>query len=274
MRQAADYPALRSEMDLKFRKGVVTNFTGSPSVIENEISRGLVCYEATPSNLFIVRQRNNRYYLNFYINDTAEELPALPGNTVTEIVFREDDFDRQKVVSYLRKQGMKLQFFRKYLTSEGELPFKPVRKHTELPGDLELREACEGDLQKVTEALYDNFDEMTACLPSPEEISGALADRDSSDRYYLLETGGTAAGVLHTDHRKNSFEIRHLAVYGEFRGKGFSSFILDRISELYPGKNNVWVNYSNIPAKSLYANHGYTDTGRKSAVLLYKETGR
>ncbi len=270
MEQINDFQVLKAEMDRKFKKGVVTNLTANSEALRAETACGNVSCVSTESNLFILRKRKDRIFLNFYINSFDEEVPGLLPNTVTELVFRDNDIDRQKAVTFLRKQGFVLKFFRKKLSRDCGSTFNTAGIR-DLPENLfEFRQAGSKDLGTVVSVLYDSFDQLTACLPDEDEISFHLNDETSRDRYFILESEGRTAGIIHTVHGKNSFEIRHMAVQEQFRGNGYSSFMLMKINSIFPQPNSVWVNYSNIPARSLYMNHGYTDAGRKSAVLVYQ----
>ncbi len=131
--------------------------------------------------------------------------------------------------------------------------------------DVTVRIACSKDLEKVKKLLYDNFDSMTGCLPTDNELA---SDIDAGN-YIYAEKCGMPAGIIHFEKNKKSSEIRHLAVSRTMRECGIASRMFAfYISKTQKEKNLVWVRKENDNAIEFYRYCGYEPDGWTSEVYV------
>ena len=254
------YEELAPLLTAQLGRGMVTNAALTPEDWRREIANRALWCRCWEGGLILLRRREGHSLLNFYL-----QKPALPddlawdGPTVLEIAARPRDEGLWKAVDLWRGQG----FEELYRRTRLALP-----KDTKVPagdGPLRARIAGAADMGAVRTLLQENFDPMTGCLPTDEELTrdleaGCVVCADAPD--------GNAAGLLHIAAGRGSTQLRHLAVGEGCRRQGGAQSLLARYLE-HTGfvKSLVWVRSDNEPGWRFYTKNGYEPDGWASVVL-------
>lgn len=255
-----DYEDLSQLVSSHMRPGVVTNTMVTPGEYGPAIAAGTLDALETPAGLLLLRDRTDHTRLNFYLNDLSRPLDTpLPSPTVAEVAFRPRDTGLQETVTYLRGQGFTSVFERVRLSRPAGPAGEPA---------LPLLTPGPENTPWVLSFLRENFNPLTGCLPTEEELAGQLAQ----GRVLVLEEKGQITGLLHFVFDGKTGEIRHLAVRSDRRGTGRTRPLLAGYLQAIGGaKSIVWTRRDDLAAQTAYGRFGFTPDGRRSAVLCYTE---
>lgn len=247
-------------MKYHIRRGIVTNNFISGERRSDCIAADSLSCHVEGENLFLLEDREVFFRLYFDITDTGV-LPTLDTTekpVVTEIVLRPGDEKTVSVLEAFSKSG-----FHKTLKRE-----RMQRGSDRVSGDRQgVVPAVRADAEAVRDLLNRNFDSLTGCLPSSQEL---LREIDAG-MILKLSVEDRIAGLLHFSADKKGVEIRHLAVYEQYRGRGIASRLLSRCLTEYGGGSRLWVSTANEAAKAFYQKHGFSADGWESYVMIKKQ---
>lgn len=258
MKRIECYEELAPLLTAQLGRGVVTNAALTPEDWRREIAAGALWRQSWEGGLALLRRRAGHAVLNFYLRE-----PVVPGDlawdgpTVLEIAARPRDGGLLRAADFWRGQGFQDLFRRERLA----LP-----KGTAVPsGPLAARIAGAADAGAVGTLLRENFDPMTGCIPTEEELAH---DLEAGHVVCVDGPDGEAAGLLHIAPGRGSTQLRHLAVGETHRRQGGAQSLLARYLE-HTGfaKSLVWVRTDNEPGRRFYTKNGYAPDGWASAVL-------
>ncbi len=259
MKQIERYEELAPLLSAQLGRGVVTNAALTPEDWRREIAGRALWVEQWDGGLALLRRREGRAVLNFYLRgDTVPDL-AWDGPIVLEIAARPRDEGLLRAAALWRGRGFgdlcrreRLALPRGAAVADGD-------------GPLTARIAAPADLEAAQALLQGNFDPMTGCLPTRAEL-----ERDLAKGNVVCADGpdGVPAGLLHIAPGRGSTQLRHLAVGEEHRRRGMAQALLSRYLE-HTGhaKSLVWVRTDNDPGRRFYAKNGYAPDGWTSVVL-------
>lgn len=260
MRQITRYEELAPLLSAQLGRGVVTNAALTAEDWRREIAAGTLRCQSWAGGLVLLRRREGRSLMNFYLRELS--LPddlAWDSPVVLEIAARPRDEGLLRVADFWRGQGFEELYRRERLV----LP-----KDTKVPagdGPLTARVAEMADAEAVRTLLQDNFDPLTGCLPTAEELERDLA---SGNVVCVDGPDGRTAGLLHITPGRGSTQLRHLAVGKPFRRQGGAQALLARYLERTGFvRSLVWVRTDNEPGRRFYVKNGYAPDGWSSTVL-------
>ena len=258
MKQIQSYEELSPLLSAQLGRGVVTNAALGAEDWRREIAAGALWCQSWPGGLILLRRREGRAVMNFYLRELAvPEGLAWDGPTVLEIPARPRDEGLLQAADFWQAQGFRALFRRERLA----LPKGAAVAAGPLPARIARRE----DAEALGALLRESFDSLTGCLPTEEELA---RDLDSGCVVCVDGPDGRAAGLLRLGTGRGSTQLRHLAVGAAFRCRGGAQSLLARYLE-HTGfaKSLVWVNGDNEPARRFYAKNGYRPDGWTSLVL-------
>jgi len=251
------YEELAPLLSAQLGRGVVTNAALAPEDWRREIAGRALWAERWDGGLALLRRREGRAVLNFYLRgDTVPDL-TWDGPIVLEIAARSRDEGLRRAAALWREKGFEELCRRERLA----LP----RGAAVAEGGGAARIAAPADLEAALALLRGNFDPITGCLPARAEL-----ERDLAAGNVVCADGpdGVPAGLLHIAPGRGSTQLRHLTVGEEHRRRGMAQALLARYLE-HTGhaKSLVWVRTDNEPGRRFYAKNGYAPDGWTSVVL-------
>ncbi len=257
MERIERFEALEGLLSAQLRRGVFTNCFLSRGAYEREIGRGLRVH-AFPGGLLLFRDREDHDLLNLYLQPDAEvELPGLARPAVVELAWKPRDAEAAaSVLRRLQKAGFAGQFRRR----------RYGRPADSRKGARDAAVFCPGTdrLGAVLQFLTDQFDRLSGCIPTADELCGALR----SGAVLATEDADGMTGLLHFARERAFTEIRHLAVRGDCRGRGIAGMLMNAyLAETAHQKSQVWARQGNTPAERVYEKYQYRPDGWESAVL-------
>lgn len=260
MKLVESYEELAPLLSAQLGRGVVTNAALTAEDWRREIANRTLRRLSWAGGLVLLRRREGRSLMNFYLRELS--LPddlAWDGPVVLEIAARPRDEGLLKAVDFWRGQGFTDLYRRERLV----LP-----KDTKVPagdGPLAARIAGMADEGAVWTLLQDNFDPLTGCLPTAEDLERDLA---AGNVVCVDGPDGGTAGLLHIAPGRGSTQLRHLAVGEPYRRQGGAQALLARYLEQTGfAKSLVWVRTDNGPGRRFYVKNGYSPDGWASTVL-------
>lgn len=244
----------------EFKKGVATNNFLSKEDLEAEIKNGSLYAHKFDGGLLILRERENHYVLNYYINnfDTSIDKTFLK-DVVVEIVSREERDSSKEIVSYFKSQGYEICLERvRYVNNFCENVSCDVTDKIQL---------CKSeDSSFAMQMLKENFNPYTGCIPIMDSF---LKDIECGNVY--IYKNDKIEGLLHVRKGKVSSEIKHLVVFESERNKGIATKLVSRyFLDDTAKKKTVWTGKENVAARKFYEKVGYELDGYKSVVLKKK----
>lgn len=260
MKLVESYEELAPLLSAQLRRGVVTNAALTPEDWRREIAGRTLWCQSWEGGLLLLRRRENRALLNFYLRELS--LPnglTWDGPVLLEIAARPRDEGLLRAVDFWREQGFQELFRRKRIA----LPKGAVIPAGDSP--LLPRAADLGDAQRVWALFQEHYDPITGCLPTEEELAREL---DAGNVLCAVSAGGDVAGMLHFIQGPGCIQTRHLAMDRLYRRQGGAqrliSFCAERTGFL---RNVLWVRTDNAPALRLYDKIGFVPDGWGSTVL-------
>lgn len=228
----------------KMKKSVFSNNFITKEIYETEIKNGTLFYYEYENSLFIFREREKHYILNFHIIDEkVADFSFIYKDIVTEIPYK--------------TQGINTGF----LENKGFTPILNRERFTWIKEDIETGDTKnikeDIDKAKIAAFLANNFSYLTGCLPKIEEVENALC--------YVKDDEILA--ILHYKNTKAATEIRHLATAESGRNKGIASKLIQALQGKDCRKILVWTNN----AGNLYLKHGFNKDIMKSITLERKK---
>lgn len=260
MKTAESYEELAPLLSAQLRRGVVTNAALTAEDWRREADSHTLRYESWEGGLLLLRRRETHTLLNFYLRELflPEDL-AWDSPTLMEIAARPRDERLQQAAEFWRGQGFQELFRRKRIT----LPRGTVIPAGDSP--LRPRAANRQDARRVWELLRANYDPMTGCLPTREELD---RDLDGGNVLCVDSPEGEVAGILHIVRGPSCIQDRHLVIDPAYRRLGGAQRLLSFCAERtgFP-RTVLWVGTDNAPALGLYDKIGYVADGWTSTVL-------
>lgn len=237
------------------RRGAAVNSSFPESEYGPAILRGECELLRGEDWLIVLRQRPGHRRMNFILNGLPEI--SLPEKTVTEIAGRERDEALWRAQEHFESLGFAPILRRQRLTRKSGEISESFDGVTEAP--MEMR-------ADVCAFLEDNFSPLTGCLPTVEELSGDMENKN----VLLLRDERGIAGLIHTGSITGGYEIRHLAVREDRRGSGLTAPLIGEFLRRTGGRRTtVWLTEGNAAAMGAYARFGFAPDGYRS-VVLYK----
>ena len=255
---------LSALMSAQLKKGVFTNssMTAYGYLEDDPLTEAV----SSGGSLLIFRHRPGFSLMNYYVQQDCKsiEIPDFcQCPIVCETAFRpKDEAAADRVMALLAGAGFEPALDRIRLSRSGcgGPPGGNVRIISPGPDQTQI----------LRTFLLANFNPLTGCIPP----AGVLA----KDLFAVAETDGEITGMLHFSVERSFWEIRHLAVAPELRGKGLAARLLDaaqaeagRISGSKAEEGlrcRVWTGADNAPAIKFYEKHGFTADAYKSKVLI------
>jgi GNAT superfamily N-acetyltransferase len=260
VKQIIDYSEISNLVMAHMKKGVLTNNFMRPDEYRAEISAGTLCVHEYGGGLLLLRHREGRHLLTFYIND-REVFPdvELPPDTVASIPLKASGID---AASYWTRFGMRpLGEYIRLTREAGSVPV--VAAST-------IQIAAERDFGGVHALLHDSFDLRTGCLPSDTELRG-----DIGRGMVLCVKNKGIGGVLRFGEFSGRAEILHLAVRGDLRGRGIGHILVSGFVDLYgKQKCTVWMRDGYTPALKTYIAAGFSPDRQRSILLGFTNEER
>jgi len=239
------------------KKGVLTNNFMRPEEYRAEISAGTLYAHKYNGGLLLLRKREGRHLLTFYIND-REVLPdiELPPDTVTGIP--QKPASAGEAVAYWTRFGMSpLGDYIRLVREAGSVLVSE---------ESTVHIASESDFDGIHALLHDCFDLRTGCLPSAAE----LRDDIKCGMVLCIKDNGIG-GVLRFGEFSGRAEILHLAVREDLRGRRVGHALVGAFIARYNEKKcTVWMREGYAPALKIYTTAGFSPDGMRSTLLGYE----
>lgn len=269
---------------------------------EQEIQSSNAYYYETEKNLYLFRNREDFWILNYYLNDldmVKTELKKvnfddsnivkteLEKNNLNPIVVEivsknilEDSYQKQQELfnqlgwekKLERERFEKTECFENLnkLEQASDLEHIENIKQQEIETIKINSKICfaqKEDLEKLLELLKEAFNPYYGCVPTKQKL-----EEDINKKFvYISKTEDKIIGVLHFKNTGKIAEIRHLATNKECRGKGIASQLMDVYEdEIKAPKKIVWTGTENMVAQGLYRKYGYQKDGYVSSVYMNK----
>lgn len=243
-------------MKYHIRRGIVTNNFISGERRSDLIAANSLSYCCEGENLLLLEDRGHFSRLYFDMADMGE-IPSFgmaEKPLVTEIVLRPGDEKTMTALETLSGAGFQQTLIRERMQ----------RGPDSVTGDRQgVVPAVRADFEAVKRLLDRHFDSVTGWLPDQQEL---LREIDAG-LVYKLSAEDRIAGLLHYSVDKKGVEIRHLAVYEQYRGQGIASRLLRRCLSEHAGGARLWVAKHNDTAKAFYQKHGFSADGWESYVM-------
>ena len=259
MKRVDDFSNLSRLIMANMKPGVLTNSFISPDEFRAEIDAGTLYTNEWSGGLLLLRARDGRHLLTYYIRDADSAHEAdLPPDTVIEITQKPGgNALAAKAVSYWTCFGFSPVLERIRMT-------RPADCDVRLSAKRDVRFAQPEDFDGAYTLLRDSFDMLTGCLPTEREL------RDDISRGCVLCAGADSIdGVLRVALRSSSVEIQHLAVREALRGRGIARTLLGGfIREFGNKKCVVWTRDGYVPAIRVYTAAGFAPDGWRSTVMV------
>lgn len=248
-----NFEELNKLISMHLKRGVFTNCFISKEEYEEEIKNETLFYHAYDGGLLIFRKMDGYYKMNFYIVNPEIDLDINFNDiVVTEIVCK-PEFDCCKIIELFNKNGMSLKLKRVRLSNENN----NINIESSNVEKANLK-----DYEKIIKLLRENFDKYIGCIPSEQNLKLDIA----KGNFYCYEGNEEILGILHIDNKAN---IKHLAVDGNYRGKGIAKMLLSKyLQDVGNCKKYVWTGENNEAAKNTYFSMGYKLDGYVSYVLM------
>ena len=255
MKQIIDCAKISKLVMAHMKRGVLTNNFMHPKEYRAEISAGTLFAHEYDGGLLLLRKREGRHLLTFYINN-RNVLPdvKLPSDTITGIPQKTSEAD---AISYWTQLGM-----------------RPLGEYIRLTREVDsgsaseepsIHIAAESDFDGVHALLYDSFDLRTGCLPSDAELRD-----DIKQGMVLCVKDDRIGGVLRFGAFSGRAEIMHLAVREDLRGRGIGHMLVkDFVGRYGERKCTVWMREGYAPALKAYTAAGFFPDGMRSVLLGY-----
>ena len=188
------------------------------------------------------------------------DISLVHGTVVAETAYRDRDTELRAADSVLESIGFEREFCRCRMS---------FRQNGDVSDELpeNIRYANEEDKDIVKKLLYSSFNELTGCLPDDDEITAAVCE----NRFLLYDDGSEPSAVLHFEKKRSAYELRHLCVSQNSRGRGIGGKLVKAYNAMIPKNGQVWVREGYAPAEKIYEKNGYTADGMKSSVLIYRK---
>lgn len=247
-------------MRYHIRRGILTNNFVSGERRSDCIAAGRLSYHCEGENLFLLEDREDfsRLYFDIIDIDSFVALDTSEKPVVTEIVLRPGDEKTLAALEAFSQKG-----FERILIRE-----RMQRRAGSISGDKQgAVPAVRADTKAAGALLRKNFAPFTGCLLSTQEL---LREIDAG-MIYKLSVEDRFAGLLHFSTDKKGIEIRHLAVYEQYRGKGIASRLLRRCLTEHEAGARLWVSKDNKAAKAFYQKHDFSADGWESYVMIKKQ---
>lgn len=269
---------------------------------EQEIQSSNAYYHETEKNLYLFRNREDFWILNYYLNDldmVKSELrkvkfddsnivkTELEKNNLNPIVVEivsknilEDSYQKQQELfnqlgwekKLERERFEKTECFENLNKLEQALDLEHVENIEQQENEIirtnsKIYFAQKEDLEKLLELLKEAFNPYYGCVPTKQKL-----EEDINKKFvYISKTEDKIIGVLHFKNSGKIAEIRHLAISKEWRGKGIASQLMDVYEdEIKAPKKIVWTGTENRVAQGLYRKYGYQKDGYVSSVYMNK----
>ena len=249
------------------KRGVQTNFFLPKKDVQREIECSSLHYFDTSTSLWIVREREEYYILNYYLNDFDESIKEVfcrefDKPIVVEIVAKDCGDDKFiSVCDFFNKLGFNELVARERFTKSVINSENVNNVENEL---IKITNCEKEDFEDISRILNENFDKLYGCIPSKETLIGYIENND----IYKATYDGKLVGVLHLSNDGKNSEIRHLAVVKEARNKGVASLLLEFYDNNITSINKtVWTGKVNLAAQRVYEKNGYKKDGYVSNVL-------
>lgn len=278
MQRIKDYEELSKLIFSHLKKNVQTNTFLSKEEFESEIEFGNLFYFDTDIGLFLLREREEYYILNYYIYGSfgslidessainlkeckekiLVELKNLNRPAVVEVVGKKAMISNYNyVVKFFEKLGMKEIVSRIRLSKETQLVEFPKESN------VQIEKATIEEIAEIMNTFRMNFDKFYGCIPTEEILKKEI------ENIYLAKEAENIVGLLHKKEAKNASEIRHLAVNEEHRNKGIAKALLKKylIDAKDFDNKTVWTAENNIIAQKVYEHFGYKQDEYISKVL-------
>lgn len=260
IRKAENYEEAMELLKGWFRPGVFTNNFLTAEDYRREIQKGTLYYGLWPEGLLFLRKREGffRAAYHFFPGELCPQLPR-GMRVIMEIPARPQDVKAPVAEAFWEAEGFVpvLERLRYRQKAGGENSQKDFLER----GTIVL--AGNSQVSEVLSFLNRQFDPLTGCLPTLEELS-----RDTV--FCLLDEKNTLAGVLHGFFGRAFSEIRHLALREDFRGKGYGKALVYAYEKRADSpKRLVWTGAENLAARRLYEKCGYSPDGWTARVLEY-----
>lgn len=260
MKQIQSYEDLSPLLSAQLKRGVMTNTALTQEDWRREIAGGTLWAEGWDGGLILLRRREGYARLNFYLQELA--LPAglnWEGPTVMEIAARPRDEALAAAVEFWKGQGFKELFRRVRMT----LP-----KGVAIPlGDCPLtpRPAQPQDLERVWALYQANYDPMTSCMPTRDELARDIA---AGNVLCAIAPDGTVAGMQRFLRAPGRVQPQHLAFDPAYRRQGGGWLLMACCARQTDYVRNVlWVRMDNPGPRRLYERMGYVPDGWGSTAL-------
>ena len=153
-----------------------------------------------------------------------------------------------------------------------------------------IRQCSENDLEILRELSAETFRETFAPMNTPEDMKAYLESsfiaekfrrelRDVSTTFFLLYSGGKAAGYLKLNDAPSqtdindpaSLEVERIYVLAEFQGCGFGALLMDKAVSVARerGRDYLWLGVweKNEKAQGFYRKRGFYRIGEHSFVI-------
>lgn len=274
---------LSALMSAQLKRGVFTNSAMTAGQYLEDDPDAEVAESG--NSLLILRHRPGFLLLNYYIQENCETLDIPPFAeglpVVCETVYRpKDQAAALRTLELLKNTGFTEAAQRIRLTREEwreeDCPGYPVKIAVELAETVipsAMEEGADAFVLSAESFLGENFDPLTGCIPPMNILA--------KDRFAVVRTNGRIDGMLHFSVGRNFWEIRHLAVARELRGKGVAAKLLAAaqinadcsVAAQTNGVSShlrcrVWTGADNAAAIKFYTKHGFIADAYKSTILI------
>lgn len=248
MKRIAELSGISAAVSAHFVKNVFTNNFLTEESYLSEINAGSLYAVETDNGLYVLREREDFYILNFHIHGEASLPEALNGKRiVVEIPYK----GKEQSFGFFESSG-----------------FEPFLERMRMTG--KKAEHCGGrgsflkedTAEEAYSLLKANFNKYTGCIPDFDVFL-----KDIRNKRVMAYSEDGIKGILHFSVKGKGSEIRHLAVAEKERNRGIAGELIKAYhAHTNCSKYQVWLAKNNTPAENLYKKHGYERDGFQSVV--------
>lgn len=247
-----------------FTPKVVTNNFLSSSVYERLIQHDALSYFQYRGALFFVVRKENFDLLYFHLPAEAkfnflELADFFTRDMVSECVFRPHAAYKDQIKTKFLDGGFETIASRHRVVKTDDFPAAEARQN-----HFAMKWITEEEVSAAIHFMKHNFDLYYGCVPFVEDLA---AEAKNANVLCAFDAANIAA-LLRAEPKKNTFEIKHIAVGEKYRGSGLASNLFaEACRRLKPKKVCAWVVDGNQSAKVFYAKNGFQEDQWTSSVF-------
>lgn len=256
MEQVKTFDEISKAIKEHFKVGVITNCFITEEEYKKEIQNKTLYIINKTNYLIILREREEHYKLNYYINQKEKIEIKTEKPIVVEIIKRPNDKKFEEIVKTFTDSDFTKILERERYTLENVENVENKYSHK--------TEMCKKEeSEEIIKTLKNNFDKHTGCIPTEEELKKEIEKQN----IYCIKKQNEIAGILHKKENKAYTEIKHLAVNEKYRKQGIADELIKKLKE-QSRKITVWTGKENKAAQKTYEKTGFKKDGWTSIVLI------